>query len=58
MEHPQGIAIDWITNHLYFTDVAKRTVNIAYEDGSRSFVIVKLPPMSEPWDIVVAPLKK
>lgn len=52
---PDGVAYDWIYNHLYWTDAAKDTIEVASFDGKLRKVLINN-NFEEPRDVVVNPL--
>ncbi|XP_055643630.1 low-density lipoprotein receptor-related protein 8 isoform X2 [Toxorhynchites rutilus septentrionalis] len=36
-----GLAVDWIYNHIYFTDIKKSTIEIANFDGNMGKILIK-----------------
>jgi very low-density lipoprotein receptor len=61
--HPQGdvvnadgLAVDWIYNHLFWTDRSKNTIEVADFDGRLRKVLVT-ERLKEPRSIAVDPLE-
>ncbi|ESP02573.1 hypothetical protein LOTGIDRAFT_138195 [Lottia gigantea] len=52
-----GLSVDWISNHVYWTDSGKRTVEIANYDGSGRRLLVSS-GLEKPRGIVVDPIFK
>ncbi|KAG1671510.1 Low-density lipoprotein receptor-related protein 8 [Nymphon striatum] len=52
---PDGVAFDWIYQHLYWTDTGKDTIEVASFDGTMRKVLFN-GGFEEPRDIVVNPL--
>ncbi len=50
-----GLAIDWIYNHVYWTDSGKKTISVAELDGKMKKVLVS-DGLVEPRSIAVNPL--
>lgn len=52
---PAGLALDWITNKLYWTDAGSARIEVSNTDGNmRSLLIWE--QLDKPRDIVVDPL--
>lgn len=52
---PDGLAVDWIANNIYWTDTGRKVLEVARIDGScRKMIISKL---DEPRAIAVYPKK-
>ena len=50
-----GLAIDWIYNHVYWTDSGKKTISVAELDGKMRKVLIS-DGLVEPRSIAVNPL--
>ena len=52
----EGLAVDWITNKLYFTDVDLAIVGVLDAENFHYRVLIQLDPsVNEPHDIVLDP---
>lgn len=52
---PAGIAVDWLSSKLYWTD--KSSINVADLNGSNHSTLIQ-GDMQSPRDIVVHPMKR
>lgn len=50
-----GLAVDWIYNHIYWTDTGKNTIELASYEGNMRKVLIK-DDLEEPRAIAVNPL--
>ncbi|KAL1116301.1 hypothetical protein AAG570_005796, partial [Ranatra chinensis] len=50
---PEGIAVDWLANNLYWTDSEQKTLEVARIDGRGRKIII--PMMEEPRSVAVYP---
>jgi len=55
VESPAGLAIDWITQKLYWTDAGEKRIEVSDVDGDLRTVIV-WEHLDKPRDIAVNPL--
>lgn len=56
-ESPAGLAVDWATDKLYWTDAGNNRIEVSNLDGSlRSLLVWE--GLNKPRDIVVDPLSK
>lgn len=55
LESPAGLAIDWVTNKLYWTDAGTDRIEVANTDGSMRTVLI-WENLDRPRDIVVEPM--
>lgn len=53
-ESPAGLALDWVTNKLYWTDAGTNRIEVANLDGSMRALLV-WEGLDKPRDIVVDP---
>lgn len=51
-----GLAIDWIYNHMYWTDSGKKTISVAELDGKMRKTLISQ-GLAEPRSIAVNPLE-
>ncbi|XP_028822310.1 low-density lipoprotein receptor-related protein 8-like isoform X2 [Denticeps clupeoides] len=51
---PEGLALDWVHNNLYWTDAGDRSISVATADGSKRKVLIDS-DLSEPRAIAVDP---
>ncbi len=55
---PEDVAVDWLGLNLYWTDSARRVIEVARLDGSRRVVLVQLSQQQgAPGQIVVDPMR-
>ena len=54
LESPAGLAIDWVTSKLYWTDTGADRIEVANLDGTRRSVVV-WDGLDRPRDIIVDP---
>lgn len=50
-----GLAVDWIYNHIYWTDTGKNTIELANFEGNMRKILVQ-DSLEEPRAIAVNPL--
>ncbi|CAB1318240.1 unnamed protein product, partial [Coregonus sp. 'balchen'] len=55
LESPAGLAIDWVTNKLYWTDAGTDRIEVSNADGSMRTVLI-WENLDRPRDIVVDPI--
>ncbi|KRX90206.1 Prolow-density lipoprotein receptor-related protein 1 [Trichinella pseudospiralis] len=41
LKHPVGLALDWLHEHIYWTDLSAKMINIASLDGSVSIALIR-----------------
>ena len=51
---PDGVAVDWIYNHFYWTDAELKTINLADFDGNMRKTIIR--NLDKPRAIVLDPM--
>ena len=56
MTTADGLAVDWIYNHIYWTDTGKNTIELASYEGNMRKVLIK-DDLEEPRAIAVNPLE-
>ncbi|XP_055978166.1 low-density lipoprotein receptor-related protein 8 isoform X4 [Sorex fumeus] len=56
LHSPEGLAVDWVHQHLYWTDSGNKTISVATVDGSRRCTLFSR-GLSEPRAIAVDPLR-
>ena len=56
LESPAGLAIDWITEKLYWTEAAANRIEVSNLDGTMRTVLV-WGDLDKPRDIVVNPIE-
>ncbi|XP_054429301.1 low-density lipoprotein receptor-related protein 8 isoform X9 [Pteronotus mesoamericanus] len=56
LHSPEGLAVDWVHKHLYWTDSGNKTISVATIDGSRRCTLFSH-DLSEPRAIAVDPLR-
>lgn len=54
---PAGLAVDWITNKLYWTDSGTSRIEVSNMDGSHRALLI-WEDLEKPRDIVVDPIGK
>ncbi|XP_028831627.1 low-density lipoprotein receptor-related protein 8-like isoform X1 [Denticeps clupeoides] len=54
LHSPEGLALDWVHNNLYWTDAGDRSISVATADGSKRKVLIDS-DLSEPRAIAVDP---
>ena len=54
MGEANGLAVDWVSRHVYWTDAARRSVEVAEYDGSNRRVLT-IDGLQAPRGIVVDP---
>jgi low-density lipoprotein receptor-related protein 4 len=54
---PAGLALDWITDKLYWTDAGTARIEVANSDGSMRGLLI-WDELDKPRDIVVDPIGK
>ena len=52
LESPAGLAVDWVTHKIYWTDAGTDTIEVATDDGSLRTVLV-WEGLDRPRDIIV-----
>ena len=57
LESPAGLAVDWATNKLYWTDAGTNRIEVSTLDGSMRGLLV-WEGLDKPRDIVVDPIGK
>lgn len=56
LHSPEGLAVDWVHKHLYWTDSGNKTISVATTDGRRRCTLFSR-ELSEPRAIAVDPLR-
>ncbi|XP_045333416.1 low-density lipoprotein receptor-related protein 8 isoform X7 [Leopardus geoffroyi] len=56
LHSPEGLAVDWVHKHIYWTDSGNKTISVATVDGSRRCTLFSR-DLSEPRAIAVDPLR-
>ncbi|XP_072586982.1 low-density lipoprotein receptor-related protein 8 isoform X13 [Vulpes vulpes] len=56
LHSPEGLAVDWVHKHIYWTDSGNKTISVATMDGSRRCTLFSR-DLSEPRAIAVDPLR-
>ncbi|XP_031233970.1 low-density lipoprotein receptor-related protein 8 isoform X18 [Mastomys coucha] len=56
LHSPEGLAVDWVHKHLYWTDSGNKTISVATTDGRRRSTLFSR-ELSEPRAIAVDPLR-
>ncbi|XP_036748759.2 low-density lipoprotein receptor-related protein 8 isoform X9 [Manis pentadactyla] len=56
LHSPEGLAVDWVHRHIYWTDSGNKTISVATVDGSRRCTLFSR-DLSEPRAIAVDPLR-
>ncbi|XP_005878742.1 PREDICTED: low-density lipoprotein receptor-related protein 8 [Myotis brandtii] len=56
LHSPEGLAVDWVHKHIYWTDSGNKTISVATVDGSRRRTLFSH-DLSEPRAIAVDPLR-
>nr|XP_010589562.1 low-density lipoprotein receptor-related protein 8 isoform X9 [Loxodonta africana] len=56
LHSPEGLAVDWVHKHIYWTDSGNKTISVATVDGSRRRTLFSQ-DLSEPRAISVDPLR-
>ncbi|XP_057567174.1 low-density lipoprotein receptor-related protein 8 isoform X7 [Hippopotamus amphibius kiboko] len=56
LHSPEGLAVDWVHRHIYWTDSGNKTISVATVDGSRRRTLFSR-GLSEPRAIAVDPLR-
>ncbi|XP_077005710.1 low-density lipoprotein receptor-related protein 8 isoform X10 [Tamandua tetradactyla] len=56
LHSPEGLAVDWVHKHLYWTDSGNKTISVATVDGGRRCTLFSR-NLSEPRAIAVDPLR-
>ncbi|XP_023114480.1 low-density lipoprotein receptor-related protein 8 isoform X10 [Prionailurus viverrinus] len=56
LHSPEGLAVDWVHKHIYWTDSGNKTISVATIDGSRRCTLFSR-DLSEPRAIAVDPLR-
>ena len=57
LESPAGLAVDWVTSKLYWTDAGTNRIEVSNLDGSMRGLLV-WEGLDKPRDIVVDPMSK
>ncbi|XP_060222075.1 low-density lipoprotein receptor-related protein 8 isoform X10 [Meriones unguiculatus] len=56
LHSPEGLAVDWVHEHIYWTDSGNKTISVATTDGRRRCTLFSR-DLSEPRAIAVDPLR-
>lgn len=56
LHSPEGLAVDWVHKHIYWTDSGNKTISVATVDGKRRCTLFNR-NLSEPRAIAVDPLR-
>ncbi|XP_035882007.1 low-density lipoprotein receptor-related protein 8 isoform X9 [Phyllostomus discolor] len=56
LHSPEGLAVDWVHQHIYWTDSGNKTISVATVDGGRRCTLFSH-DLSEPRAIAVDPLR-
>ncbi|MBW00336.1 Low-density lipoprotein receptor-related protein 8, partial [Eschrichtius robustus] len=56
LHSPEGLAVDWVHKHIYWTDSGNKTISVATVDGGRRCTLFSR-DLSEPRAIAVDPLQ-
>uniref|UniRef100_G1LSR5 LDL receptor related protein 8 n=1 Tax=Ailuropoda melanoleuca TaxID=9646 RepID=G1LSR5_AILME len=56
LHSPEGLAVDWVHKHIYWTDSGNKTISVATIDGGRRCTLFSR-DLSEPRAIAVDPLR-
>lgn len=56
LHSPEGLAVDWVHQHIYWTDSGNKTISVATVDGQRRRTLFSS-GLSEPRAIAVDPLR-
>ncbi|XP_048207304.1 low-density lipoprotein receptor-related protein 8 isoform X5 [Perognathus longimembris pacificus] len=56
LHSPEGLAVDWVHKHIYWTDSGNKTISVATVDGGRRCTLFNR-NLSEPRAIAVDPLR-
>ncbi|KAM9242494.1 low-density lipoprotein receptor-related protein 8 isoform 7-T7 [Dugong dugon] len=56
LHSPEGLAVDWVHKHIYWTDSGNKTISVATADGGRRCTLFSR-DLSEPRAISVDPLR-
>ncbi|XP_027962661.1 low-density lipoprotein receptor-related protein 8 isoform X4 [Eumetopias jubatus] len=56
LHSPEGLAVDWVHKHIYWTDSGNKTISVATVDGGRRCTLFSR-DLSEPRAIAVDPLR-
>ena len=56
LESPAGLAVDWVTNKLYWTDAGTDRIEVSNLDGTMRTVVI-WENLDRPRDIIVDPLR-
>ncbi|XP_064349649.1 low-density lipoprotein receptor-related protein 8 isoform X9 [Camelus dromedarius] len=56
LHSPEGLAVDWVHKHIYWTDSGNKTISVATVDGGRRRTLFSR-DLSEPRAIAVDPLR-
>nr|XP_054092232.1 low-density lipoprotein receptor-related protein 8 isoform X21 [Callithrix jacchus] len=56
LHSPEGLAVDWVHRHIYWTDSGNKTISVATVDGGRRCTLFSR-NLSEPRAIAVDPLR-
>ncbi|KFD53736.1 hypothetical protein M513_05441 [Trichuris suis] len=57
LDEPRSVAVDWVYEHIYWTDSKKRIIGISSLDGSVSLPIV-VKNLGIPYGLAVSPIKR